>query len=1254
MEQTSLGILSLDNLKVFGDLSSFSRSGNGSGMGLREASNVHERLRAERLRAKETLEKARPRSSQAKGQPTKGRPSALPSNSSNISELVTDETIDLNSSGSFAMPTPAQKGRNISFEPAEITGRSTLCRSDRGRKVVSVSDIIKTSFVEKARLLEKKLHNGSQANAGCNCSNTKSKSNVNVSSLTESESSFNSSHSLPRTADLSNLSLNGGGGFSFGSESAAAGQDMDESFAPAELMQSKLVQGEISWAQEFTAMPTATLSNQAMQKIAAPPPASDIETSVSNSVLAGDPDFSLGYYFQTRSENIWNIVSNDPPERMLEENPPATPTFNSLVANTPQPDNKTYTKAEASNMGSKLGQNLMKKMQNAKKKFQTAIQPKSGAGAETMRPPSSSEILSLSAIDKALRDLDFNSDTSTLEVVERLRKHGRGQGQGQQLHADEDKENDSFNAERTLCDSHKLTDTMSFTDSVLDSTDFKHLQQSVSRKALSPLADKPQILVSCADNDSVLADVDEWPSSPLKSPRRVRRVKTSPAPPAVSPASSDSVRRSKAFPSPRAVSPASSDGMRRPKTSPAPRAVSPASSDVVRRPKPSPSPRAVSPAGSDCVRRPKPSPSPRAVSPAGSDCVRRPKPSPSPRAVSPASSDGVRPLPTTDEDGDEVDVDKTPVNKKLHTHRGSLRPANSNGSRTTLSSTRLDGCDAVPSSTEGEFAISPSLAKSPSLSAAATARNLSPMCSPRSCLSSPLLDSTTSSERRQLMPGAALRKTNSSPAGSEASCTSGCTTARRGAVTSASARSISRCSNSSEFSHRDGKLLPLKVTHTSLCWGSTKLRTDMRKSMQVKNTADKRLVVRLGIQGPGFQLVGSDSSTITLQAMECRSIVINFCPTVCGAAIGAVSFYAPLGANSSQPGMEIPLYGYGGNAAISIQGLLKGPVGASFLTIGDVCELSSGPLTASFKFLNKGPLTAFVGISVDSTVLMKLRLSEAFEVRPSKLILPPHTESTVQVIFRPNREDMKNILKKTSQVLTLANMRIFCGDEPNRQRMRHLVHRMSSRQREKLTSAMLDSLWSPFPDEQPVRNICQLNEPPEFILDLVTVVKIIDVALTLNRDFDESAETSLLFLPEAEETVLFRTICAANSPTPTQSNMLEPVDELEHEADTTTMLLPVERNWSVQPASIELGAGSIAKLSVKNCFRSGQLIEVHCNVSDFVQISPRECYIAPDGGEVEIKVRLLRSPRREGLKREPLIIVSMENERINVPVSVKF
>ncbi|XP_017043053.1 serine-rich adhesin for platelets [Drosophila ficusphila] len=1136
MDQNSLGILNMDNLKVFGDLSSFSKSDRRS-TATRDSSSIHERLREERLRALETLEKPRPlRPSQARSTGT-----VPPRRSStNISELVTDETIDLNSSGSFALATPAPKGTNISFEPAEITGRSTLCKGDKHRRrekpSLSVAEILKSSFVEKARQLEKKLQDVSQLEASYHLSR------ANSSSLTDS---FSCSRSLPRTADMSDLSLNGGGGISFGSASlAAAGQD--ESFAPAELMQSKLVLGEISWAQEFTAMPTATLSNQAMQKIAAPPPTSAIETSVSNSVLVNDPDFSLGNYFQTRSENIWNIVTDGSPDRvrptqaLIEAE--GNKTLDSVGEKTPQPDNKTYTKSDA-NVGSNLGRNLMQKMQ--KDRIQTVLKASNKHGnQEPKRSPSKSEILSLSAIDKALRDIDLNSDTSTVEVVNHLWEHGRGNTYGDE--ENKENRNSSSQAERTLCGSNKLTDTMSFTDSVLNSTDFRHLQQSISRKPLSPLADQPQITISRADTDPVEtegeADIDEWPSTPVKEPnRRVRRTKISP------------------------------------------------------------------------------------------------------RAASPASSEGVRPLTSTEDENE--DEDKTPVNQKKRVSISTMGLMPRNPS--SLSSTRLDGCDvAVASSTERSFGISPNLAK-----------NLSPMSSPRSCVSSPLLDSTTNSERRQLMNGVA-RKANSSQAGSEASSTSGFTTSVRrgpGSSSSTAPRSMSRCSNSSEFSHRDGKLLPLKVTHTSLCWGSTKLRTDVRKSMQVKNTADKRLVIRLGIQGPGFQLVGGDSNTITLQAMECRSVVINFCPTVCGAAIGSLSFYAPAGAhNSTQPGLEIPLYGYGGSASITIQGLLKGPVGASFLTIGDVCELSAGPLSASLRFHNKGPLTAFVGISVDSTVLMKLRLSEAFEVRPSRMILPPNSEGSVQILFRPNREDLKNILKKTAQVLTLANMRIFCGDEPNRQRMRSLVQRMSSRQREKLTSPMLDSIWGEFPDEQPVRNIGQLNEPPEFILDLVTVVRIIDVALTLNRDFDESSESSLMFLPEAEETVLFRTICVASSPTPTQSNMLEPVDELL-EADTTT-LMPVEQNWSVEPASLEFGSscGSLATLAVTNCFRSRQLIEVSCSVPDLVRISPTECYAGPDGGQAEIDVRLLRSPRRDLLEKEPVIVVSMENERINVPLSFKF
>ncbi|XP_030081643.1 uncharacterized protein LOC111592431 isoform X2 [Drosophila hydei] len=1112
-DSCSLGILSMDNLRVFGDMSNLSNAS-------RESSNVHERLKTGRLKALETLGKPRPRCGYAfEEHDDKERSKLKPdnrvsfatsrkNNTTNISDLITEETIDLNSSGSILMETAAPVGTNIFFEPDEITGRSTLCKSGKNDSKpgiqISVADILRSSFVDKARVqFAQQLENGPI---------TESSSNSTLSD------SFSCSRSLPRTADMSSSSLNGGSGISFG---LTAGQGYNESFAPAEMMQSQLVMGEISWAQEFADVPTATLSKQALQKIAAPSSPLEIDNLVSNSIIAGDPNFSLGNYFQMRSENLSFIVGR------------------SSRGGDRQADQKNTTLES----NAKVERNLMKKMQHDH--FNKALQ------AETKKKPTTSELFSLSAIDAALRNLDVNSDTSVGEVVNRLRARNH------------DLELDDEDKENTLCKStsvSKFADTMSFTDSLLNSSDFQQLQKSMDsttkRQPLSPLADympsQPIILINASEGHD--ADIDEWPSSPVKSPgRRVRHTK----------------------------------------------------------------------------------------SPNNN------------RSLSPTRSDGLKPLATTDEDTD-VDENKTPLRKTRNNTLPVVRTQNS------FCSTRVDSCDAVPSSSQCDFGISPNLAQSVSVS---NLQHVSPLSSPRSCLSSPLLDSTTSSERRLLAGSSLARRVNTSPAPSDASSTSGFNAMRKvgsGTQVSVAPRCISSCSNSSEFSHRDGKLLPLKVTHTSLCWGSTKLRTDVRKSMQIKNTSDKRLVVRLCIQGPGFQLVSGDSNAITLQSMECRSIGINFCPTVSGAAIGALKFYAPFGANNcQQPGLEIPLYGYGGNASITIQGLLKGPVGASFLTIGNVCELASGALMASFKFYNKGPLTAFAGITIDSTVFLKPRLNAAFEVRPNKVILPPHSEAMVQIVFRPNREDIKNILKKASSVLTLANMRVFCGDEPNRQRMRALVHRMTSEQREQYTSSMLDNIVCSFPSERPIRSLAMLNEPPEFILDLVTVVRIIDVALTLNRDLDESAETSHLCLSDADETILFRTVCAANSPTPSYN--LDPVDEL-HEADTTSAMeqQSLERNWSVQPTLIEIDLSNSSgldgiKLFIKNRFSSRQYIELNCNVPDILHISPSECYVAPDGGHVEVLVRPLRTPKREVLNKQMqvLVEVSMGSERTNVPVTFK-
>lgn len=112
-----------------------------------------------------------------------------------------------------------------------------------------------------------------------------------------------------------------------------------------------------------------------------------------SSVIAGDPNFSLGNYFQMRSESIsFGMSSKDNRSSMQPRDiaPPETP----LTPLTPHVDNKTYTKLEAS---AKLERNLMKNMQQEKLDKARQVEAKK-------KPPTSSEIMSLSAIDAALRE----------------------------------------------------------------------------------------------------------------------------------------------------------------------------------------------------------------------------------------------------------------------------------------------------------------------------------------------------------------------------------------------------------------------------------------------------------------------------------------------------------------------------------------------------------------------------------------------------------------------------------------------------------------------------------------------------------------------------------------------------------------------------------------------------------------------------------------------------------------------------------
>lgn len=163
------------------------------------------------------------------------RPNAI-----NISELVTDETINLESSSG---PPSVSKEIKVSFEPTEITGRSTLYNKDNKNHKnmfldvykttnISVNDILASSFAPKARNLCETLHGVDITTFDSGERRIYGVPSSRASSLL---SSFNGSRSLPRTADMSfskntctEESFNEGfGTFSF--SSAGAGTGLDES-----------------------------------------------------------------------------------------------------------------------------------------------------------------------------------------------------------------------------------------------------------------------------------------------------------------------------------------------------------------------------------------------------------------------------------------------------------------------------------------------------------------------------------------------------------------------------------------------------------------------------------------------------------------------------------------------------------------------------------------------------------------------------------------------------------------------------------------------------------------------------------------------------------------------------------------------------------------------------------------------------------------------------------------------------------------
>lgn len=212
----------------------------------------------------------------------------------NISDLITDETIHLEAGDSELIGNSTLQPHNdikLSFEPNEMAGRSTLGTTDfKGHslpgqrlssnlqqvKEMSVSDILASSFAPKARDLCETLNlddtvcadtsSWIASSVNNDIENLSACFNVNNDKISKKHESIEEAFNNFIISTPNNCSLANTNASVFKRTGKSNADSLSEEFQPSELMHSKLINDEISWAQKYAAIPTKVLSQEAKIK----------------------------------------------------------------------------------------------------------------------------------------------------------------------------------------------------------------------------------------------------------------------------------------------------------------------------------------------------------------------------------------------------------------------------------------------------------------------------------------------------------------------------------------------------------------------------------------------------------------------------------------------------------------------------------------------------------------------------------------------------------------------------------------------------------------------------------------------------------------------------------------------------------------------------------------------------------------------------------------------------------------------------
>ncbi|XP_058064709.1 uncharacterized protein LOC131214347 [Anopheles bellator] len=469
-------------------------------------------------------------------------------------------------------------------------------------------------------------------------------------------------------------------------------------------------------------------------------------------------------------------------------------------------------------------------------------------------------------------------------------------------------------------------------------------------------------------------------------------------------------------------------------------------------------------------------------------------------------------------------------------------------------------------------------------------------------------------------------------------------------------RSSSQCSGSTEWTHRGDGSLPLKATHSELSWGSTRLRRSEKRTLQIKNTSDRKILLRAIITGPGFQLYSVEHQrapeVLTLQSQECRTITVDFCPTIIGPAVGVLSFHPP---NDLHAQRIVSLYGYGGEASVKIEGIQKGP-GGPYLELGNACHLGR-PLEKSFSLYNKGNLPAFARIDIDRKSLDQALLASVVYVHPRRTVISPNSYAHIKVVFKPGRQEISKILQKQVEVLSVTNLHILWGDEPTRHRIRRNIAMVKSKEVNDPKLEAMTHICNPFGEEEELAGLDLFAEHLfDTIHELFLTFREYELVLTIDRSLDDT----MLDLSMADEEfgALFKTMYATAEGNPSARLPVSNNCQLSPPGESGTQALGILKresgeSWSVRPTALEFQASveRMKQFVIKSNFYTSQYFELNCNYRQLFRLSPSEGHIRP--GQEVVVTASLQHVNSTGLQQQNIFfVVYIENEKISVPVSI--